>query len=103
MAVQSFQIAFLGLSMALVLFPILHRARWEPPWIRGFLYIPLGLVLLGLSLSGLALMGMQTMFFGFGFHTHPTLTLPSDSQRAQDQRTGTRHECSILSCSPQCI
>lgn len=68
MAVNSFQIAFFGLALALVLFPVLHRARWENPWLQALLYVPLALVLLGLSLSGLALLGMQTMFFGFGFH-----------------------------------
>ncbi len=68
-AVQSFQIAFLGLALALLLFPLLHHVKWEHGVLQAAMILPLTLVLSGLSMSGLALAGAQTVFFGFGFHS----------------------------------
>jgi hypothetical protein len=67
-ALQSFQIAFFGLALALLLFPLLHHVKWEHGVMQAVIILPLTLVLSGLSMSGLALAGMQTVFFGFGFH-----------------------------------
>jgi cellulose synthase/poly-beta-1,6-N-acetylglucosamine synthase-like glycosyltransferase len=67
-AVQSFQIAFFGLALALLLFPLLHHVRWEHRLIQVLTMVPMVLILLGLALNSLAFVGMQTMFFGYGFH-----------------------------------
>jgi cellulose synthase/poly-beta-1,6-N-acetylglucosamine synthase-like glycosyltransferase len=67
-AIQSFQIAFFGLALALLLFPVLHHVKWERGVMQAAMILPLTLVLSGLSMSGLALAGVQTVFFGFGFH-----------------------------------
>lgn len=67
-AMQSFQIAFFGLALALLMFPILHHVRWENRAVQVMVMAPLTLVVVGMGVSGMALLGMQTVFFGFGFH-----------------------------------
>ena len=67
-AMQSFQIAFFGLALALLMFPILHHVRWENRIVQVMVMLPLLLVVTGMGVSGMALAGMQTVFFGFGFH-----------------------------------
>ncbi|HEY5762402.1 MAG TPA: hypothetical protein VIS73_04260 [Rhodocyclaceae bacterium] len=67
-AMQSFQIAFFGLALALLMVPILHHVRWESCAVQVMVLAPLTLVVIGMGVSGMALAGMQTVFFGFGFH-----------------------------------
>lgn len=68
MCLMLFQVSFLGLALAFLFLPILHRVGWDHPVMRRLVYLPFILVLAGLLLGGTALMGMQTMMFGFGFH-----------------------------------
>jgi cellulose synthase/poly-beta-1,6-N-acetylglucosamine synthase-like glycosyltransferase len=63
-----FQLSFLGLCIAFILLPIMHRAGWNNAIIKVIVYIPFGLILLGLILSSLSMLGMQSSFFGYGFH-----------------------------------
>jgi cellulose synthase/poly-beta-1,6-N-acetylglucosamine synthase-like glycosyltransferase len=65
---QSFQVAFFGLALALLLFPILHHTVWENRAVQVLTMVPMVLILLGLAVNSMAFVGMQTMFFGFGFH-----------------------------------
>ena len=65
---QSFQVAFFGLAIALLMFPALHHVRWENRAVQFLTMVPMTLILLGLAVNSLAFVGMQTMFFGFGFH-----------------------------------
>lgn len=61
-------ISFVGLSLAFVLQPIMHRVGWEHPLIRSLIYLPFSLIIAGVVLGGLALFGIQPIFFGYGFH-----------------------------------
>ncbi len=63
-----FQISFLGLCLAFVFMPLLHRIGWDHKLIRVLAHLPYLLVMIGVAMAGLSLIGMQTMFFGFGFH-----------------------------------
>lgn len=67
-AINSFQIAFFGLAVALLLFPLLHHVRWEHRAMQVMTMVPLTLVMTGLAINSFAMAGMQTVFFGFGFH-----------------------------------
>lgn len=63
-----FQISFLGLCIAFILLPVLHRLGWDNMAMRISVYIPFVLILFGLLLSSLNMIGMQSSFFGYGFH-----------------------------------
>lgn len=63
-----FQISFLGLCIAFILLPLMHRTGWDNRVIKIIVYIPFVLILLGLLFSTLNLLGMQSSFFGYGFH-----------------------------------
>jgi cellulose synthase/poly-beta-1,6-N-acetylglucosamine synthase-like glycosyltransferase len=67
-AIATFQISFLGLSIAFILMPIMHRTDWGGPVVKHFVWLPFSLMLAGLSLGGLGLFGLQPVMFGFGFH-----------------------------------
>lgn len=62
------QFSFLGLCLAFILLPVMHRLGWENTFVRIAVYIPFVLILAGLLLSGLNIFGMQSTFFGYGFH-----------------------------------
>ena len=66
--VKMLQISFLGLCIAFMLMPLLHRLGWEHRWMRRLVYVPFALILLGLSLGAMSAFGMSTVFFGYGFH-----------------------------------
>ncbi len=66
--VYMFQISFMGLCLAFIFMPVLHRIGWEKKYIRLLAHLPYLLIMLGISLAGLSVIGMQTMFFGYGFH-----------------------------------
>lgn len=61
-------ISFVGLSLAFILQPIMHRVGWEHPLIRFLIYLPFSLIVAGVALGGLAPFGIQPIFFGYGFH-----------------------------------
>ncbi|MDH3208124.1 MAG: glycosyltransferase [Gemmatimonadota bacterium] len=63
-----FQPASIGLGAAFALTPVLHRAEWTNPLIRGAVYVPLVLITLGVMLSAGSLVGLQTVFMGYGLH-----------------------------------
>jgi cellulose synthase/poly-beta-1,6-N-acetylglucosamine synthase-like glycosyltransferase len=63
-----FQLSFLGLCIAFVLLPLMHRVGWENKIVRVAVYVPFVLILLGLFLATISLLGMQSSFFGYGFH-----------------------------------
>ncbi len=63
-----FQLSFLGLCLAFVLLPIMHKYGWENKIIKVVVYVPFLLILLGLLLATISLLGMQSSFFGYGFH-----------------------------------
>lgn len=63
-----FQISFLGLCIAFILLPVLHRLGWDNIIMRIAVYVPFVLILSGLLLSSLNVLGMQSSFFGYGFH-----------------------------------
>lgn len=67
-AIASFQIGFLGLSIAFILLPLMHRLGWEHPAIQVLKWAPFALLVLGLAVGSLGVAGMQPVFFGFGFH-----------------------------------
>ncbi|MBK8608950.1 MAG: glycosyltransferase [Chitinophagaceae bacterium] len=67
-SVFMFQISFLGLCLAFILLPVLHRLGWDNLVMRVAVYVPFVLILLGLVLSSLNMIGMQSSFFGYGFH-----------------------------------
>lgn len=64
----NFQVAFLGLSLAFILLPFLHHARWDHPAVKVLVHVPFALIFAGLLFGALAVIGMQTVFFGYGFH-----------------------------------
>lgn len=63
-----FQVSFLGLCLAFILLPLMHRLGWENMFVKVMVYVPFCLILLGLILATLNLLGMQSAFFGYGFH-----------------------------------
>jgi cellulose synthase/poly-beta-1,6-N-acetylglucosamine synthase-like glycosyltransferase len=63
-----FQVSFLGLCIAFILLPVMHRLGWENRLISVLVYVPFVLIILGLLLATLSLAGMQSSFFGYGFH-----------------------------------
>jgi cellulose synthase/poly-beta-1,6-N-acetylglucosamine synthase-like glycosyltransferase len=63
-----FQLSFLGLCIAFVLLPVMHRLGWENKIVKIAVYVPFVLILLGLFLATMSLLGMQSSFFGYGFH-----------------------------------
>jgi cellulose synthase/poly-beta-1,6-N-acetylglucosamine synthase-like glycosyltransferase len=67
-AIAGLQIGFLGLAVAFVLMPIMHRVGWESPVIRAVVWVPFTLTLLGVLLGSASVVGLQPVFFGFGFH-----------------------------------
>jgi len=62
------QVSFLGLTIAFMLLPIMHRLSWEHRMIQRFVYLPFILIIGGLFLGSCAAFGMQPTFFGYGFH-----------------------------------
>ncbi|MBE2209464.1 MAG: glycosyltransferase [Saprospiraceae bacterium] len=66
--VYMFQISFLGLCLAFIFLPLMHRLGWEHRFSRVFVFVPFGLIMLGIALAGLSMAGMQSVFFGYGFH-----------------------------------
>lgn len=68
MAAISVQPALLGLGIAYLVLPLLHRFGWSHPVIEKLVLLPFVFIAVGLGLNGLALTGMQGVFFGFGFH-----------------------------------
>ena len=67
-AIATFQISFLGLSIAFMLMPLMHRTGWGGPILRRAVWVPFILIFTGLGLGGLGLFGLQPVLFGFGFH-----------------------------------
>lgn len=68
MSIIMFQLSFLGLCIAFILLPVMHRLGWENRVMKVAVYIPFVLILAGLLLSSLNMIGMQSSFFGYGFH-----------------------------------
>ena len=62
------QISFMGLSLAFIIFPIMHNKKWGESWLKPVVYIPFILILLGVGIGAAGAFGLQTVFFGFGFH-----------------------------------
>jgi cellulose synthase/poly-beta-1,6-N-acetylglucosamine synthase-like glycosyltransferase len=67
-AIATFQISFLGLSIAFMLMPLMHRTGWGGTIIKRAVWVPAILIFAGLGLGGLGLFGLQPVLFGFGFH-----------------------------------
>lgn len=67
-AIATFQVSFLGLSIAFMLMPLMHRTGWGGPIVRRAVWVPFSLMFAGLGLGGLGLFGLQPVLFGFGFH-----------------------------------
>ncbi len=67
-SIKMMQVSFLGLCLAFILLPLMHRVTWEHSWVRKAVYIPFALLLIGLGIGGMSAMGLSTVFFGFGFH-----------------------------------
>jgi hypothetical protein len=63
-----FQISFLGLCLAFMFMPVLHRLGWDHKWVRVLAHIPFIFIMIGIFLAGANLVGLQTVFFGYGFH-----------------------------------
>ena len=63
-----FQISFMGLCLAFVFMPIMHRVGWDNWIVKKFIHLPYLLIILGIFLASASLFGMQTVFFGYGFH-----------------------------------
>lgn len=63
-----FQISFLGLCLAFLFMPLMHKTGWDSVLIRAIAHLPFIFIMLGILLATMSLIGMQTMFFGFGFH-----------------------------------
>ncbi len=61
-------ISFLGLAIAFLLQPMMHRVSWENPIVQYLVYLPFLFVVGGIGLSLMGLLGVQPMFFGYGFH-----------------------------------
>jgi hypothetical protein len=68
MALLNFQVAVLGLALAFMMMPLLHRVDWGNRVLRIGISAPFVLILGGIGLGGLSLAGVQTVFFGYGFH-----------------------------------
>jgi len=66
--VKMFQISFLGLCLAFILMPVLHRIGWESRLTRAIAHLPFFFIILGVCLATVSLFGLQTVFFGYGFH-----------------------------------
>lgn len=66
--VKMFQISFLGLCLAFILMPVLHRIGWESSLTRTLAHLPFFFIILGVCLATVSLFGLQTVFFGYGFH-----------------------------------
>ena len=66
--VKMFQISFLGLCLAFILMPVLHRIGWESKLTRAIAHLPFFFIILGVGLATVSLLGLQTVFFGYGFH-----------------------------------
>jgi len=67
-AIATFQISFLGLSIAFILMPLMHRTGWGGTIVKRAVWVPAILIFAGLGLGGLGLFGLQPVLFGFGFH-----------------------------------
>lgn len=62
-------VSVLAFSFAIVLAPVLLRARWEARWLRPLLYAPLALIVLGVVLAGMNMVAAQgSLFGGVAFH-----------------------------------
>lgn len=68
MAVFLANLSFLGLAIAFLLQPLMHRISWENSMIQHMVYLPFLLIIGGVGLSVMGLLGVQPMFFGYGFH-----------------------------------
>lgn len=66
--IKMFQISFLGLCLAFMLMPLLHRIGWESKVTRGLAHVPFIFIMIGVALATVSLIGLQTIFFGYGFH-----------------------------------
>ena len=63
-----FQISFLGLCLAFMFMPLMHRVGWDRKGMKFLTHLPYIFIMIGILLAGFSLIGMQTMFFGYGFH-----------------------------------
>ncbi|MFQ5598759.1 MAG: glycosyltransferase [Nitrospiria bacterium] len=61
-------LSFLGLAIAFLLQPMMHRVSWENPVVQHLVYLPFLLIVGGIGVSLLGLLGVQPVFFGYGFH-----------------------------------
>lgn len=61
-------LSFLGLAIAFLLQPMMHRISWENPIVQHLVYLPFLLIVGGIGVSLLGILGVQTVFFGYGFH-----------------------------------
>ena len=67
-AISMANISLLGLSIAFILHPIMHRITWENPIVQQMVYLPFLLIITGVAVGALGLLGLQPIFFGYGFH-----------------------------------
>jgi cellulose synthase/poly-beta-1,6-N-acetylglucosamine synthase-like glycosyltransferase len=67
-AILGAQISFVGLSLAFLLLPVLHKIGWGSRFARAAIWVPFGVFLAGLLLGVSSVFGMQPVFFGYGFH-----------------------------------
>ncbi|RMH64068.1 MAG: glycosyltransferase [Calditrichaeota bacterium] len=68
LCIYLFQISFMGLALAFIIFPLMHNRGWGHARLRKLIYIPFIMILAGVGLGAAGAMGLQTVFFGFGFH-----------------------------------
>lgn len=67
-SIWMFQVSFLGLCIAFILLPLMHRLGWENYFVKVMVYVPFVMILTGLLMATMNLLGMSSTFFGYGFH-----------------------------------
>ena len=67
-AAIGFQIGFLGLALAFICLPLMHKAGWRNGVSRLLVWIPFSMILLAILSGGASILGVQPILFGFGFH-----------------------------------
>lgn len=62
------QLTTVGLGVAFVMMPVMHRLTWRHPAVVPMAYVPFTLIAAGVTLAMGSLVGIQTVMFGYGFH-----------------------------------